>query len=82
MTKQERIMTIAIEQELKKSALALIAEQTQIAREALAKAEEIAKLHSVSFSFEIGDGYGYYETYKDRNGDTTGYWDGWQGSSC
>lgn len=75
-------MTIANEQEAKKSALALIAEQTQLAREALKKAEEIAREHRVSFSFDIGDGYGYYETYQDREGNVEGYWDGWQGSSC
>jgi hypothetical protein len=47
-----------------------------------AQAERIAKEAGVRFSFEIGDGYGTYYTHKDRNGNQTGYWDGWQGSSC
>jgi LmbE family N-acetylglucosaminyl deacetylase len=82
MNIQEKVMAITQEQDAKKSALQQIAEQTKIAREALAKAEAIAREAEVSFSFEIGDGYGYYETWKDREGKVEGYWDGWQGSNC
>lgn len=74
-------MTQKTEQE-RQAANAAIHEQLTIAREAFKKAEELARENELSFSFEIGDGYGYYETYKNRDGSVDGYWDGWQGSQC
>jgi hypothetical protein len=70
-----------ITQEEHKSALARISEQLDVARAALKAAEAISIETGVGFSFEIGDGYGYFETY-EYDGKNVGYWDGWQGSSC
>ena len=79
---EERRMTIQAQQDARRSALAQISEQTEIARAALAKAEEIAKEAGVGFDFDIGDGYGSFYTGENRDGTKYGYWDGWQGSSC
>ena len=64
------------------AALKQIADKLDVARTAIAEAEQIAKDNLVSFEFEIGDGYGYFDTYRRTDGSVRGQWDGWQGSSC
>jgi hypothetical protein len=75
MTTEEKVLT-------DEQATAAITAKVEIAQAAIKEAERIAAEAGVRFSFEIGDGYGTYYTHKDRNGKPTGYWDGWQGSSC
>lgn len=73
--KQENMTTPEVEKLTEEQVDAAIEAQLTLAKTAFAEAERIAQEAGVTFSFEIGDGYG---TYYGRNG----YWDGWQGSSC